>query len=247
MCLNILKYLHCRTTQEHQAESQPEPQQPQPEPQAAVKEYDYKALGLKYDPAELPRLEYLDPTTMDYSEETYAATLVHGRSVNQPFFHPRTHNIPVANIHFRSHHVSLLDLFTHFAVHAASSLAIPTSKVVPLPTQRSLWTVPRSPFVHKKSQENFDRRVHKRVIKAWDADAEVVATWVAYLRTHALAGVGMKVITWDRVPLGIGSSPHIKAFDTGVRNTSRMVPQHIQTLSKKIIADEAKGPSPFKL
>ena len=32
-----------------------------------------------------------------------------------------------------------------------------------------MWTVLRGPFVHKQSQENVERRVHKWVIKAWEA------------------------------------------------------------------------------
>ncbi|KAK7681997.1 hypothetical protein QCA50_014961 [Cerrena zonata] len=127
-----------------------------------------------------------------------AGQIVNGRSFLPAYYHPRTHNVPVALIHFRSYHISLLNLFTHFASHAASALAIPISKTIPLPTQRSLWTVPRSPFVHKTSQENFERRTHKRVIKAWDADDEVVERWIKYLEAHPLAGVGFRV---DRLVL----------------------------------------------
>ena len=35
---------------------------------------------------------------------------------------------------------------------------------IPLPTNRSLFTVLRSPHVDKKSQEQFEMRVHKRII-----------------------------------------------------------------------------------
>ncbi|KDR72782.1 hypothetical protein GALMADRAFT_142515 [Galerina marginata CBS 339.88] len=192
--------------------------------------------GLKYDPSKLPLTKPLDPTKDVFTEEEYAATLIHGRSVHEPFFHPRTHDIPVANIHFRSHHVQLLNLFTHFAVHAASSLGIPTSKVVPLPTQRTLWTVLRSPFVHKKSQENFERKVHKRAVKAWDADPEVVGRWVTYLRAHAMPGVGMKVTTWDRLPLGVGS--RVAVGDNSMENPSLSAPKKIQELGKKIVEEQ---------
>ena len=162
-------------------------------------------------------------------------TLVRGRSVNKPFFHPRTHDIPVANIHFRSHHVPLLNLFTHFATHAASSLGMPVSQVVNLPTQRRLWTVIRSPFVHKKSQENFERKVHKRAIKAWDADPEVVQRWIAYLRTHAIGGVGMKVSTWVRAPLHVGATLKKEGANTPSKQ--------IASLGKKIVKEETVSPS----
>ena len=164
-------------------------------------------------------------------------TLVHGRGVHEPFIHPRTHDIPVASIHFRSYHVERLNFFTHFVLHAASSLGIPTSGVASLPTKRTLWTVLRSPFAHKKSQENFERKVHKRAIKAWDADAEVVQRWIAYLRTHALAGVGMKVTTWDRVPLGIGNAK-ILYSDEDNANPGLTAPKKIKQLGAQITREE---------
>ncbi|KAF8955897.1 ribosomal protein S10 domain-containing protein [Flammula alnicola] len=198
---------------------------------------DFKKLGLKYDPNTLPLQQVLDPNIKPFTEEDYAMTLIHGRSVHQPYFHPRTHDIPMANIHFRSHHIDLLNVFTHFVTHAASSLGIPTSKVVSLPTQRRLWTVLRSPFAHKKSQENFERKVHKRAIKAWDADPEVVQRWVTYLRTHAMPGVGMKVITWDRMPIGIGASA-LKSEAGGMTSPSLTAPKKIKELGKKIVAEE---------
>ena len=35
---------------------------------------------------------------------------------------------------------------------------------IPLPTQKSIFTVLRSPHTHKDSREQFEMRVHKRVI-----------------------------------------------------------------------------------
>ncbi|KZT01676.1 ribosomal protein S10 [Laetiporus sulphureus 93-53] len=145
------------------------------------------------------------PVTHD-QERLWASTIVHGRSMLEPYCHPKTHGIPVALVHFRSYYPELLKLFTHFTGHAAASLGIPVSRTVHLPTQRSLWTVPKGPFVHKKSQENFERKVHKRVIKAWDADQEVVDHWIKYLEEHALAGVGIRVVRWHRAPVGIGET-----------------------------------------
>ena len=121
-----------------------------------------------------------------------------------PQRHPKTHGIPVAILHFRSYHLSLLDFFMHFVLHSAYSIGIPCSGVARLPTKRSLYTVLRSPFAHKKSQENFVRITHKRAIKLWDANPEVVDRLVAYLRENMLGGVGMRVIRWYRLPVGFG-------------------------------------------
>jgi small subunit ribosomal protein S10 len=67
-----------------------------------------------------------------------------------------------------------------------------------------MWTVLKSPFAHKTAQENFERRIHKRAIKAWDADMEVINRWVWFLRKHRMHEVGMRITRWERVPVGVG-------------------------------------------
>lgn len=64
----------------------------------------------------------------------------------------------------------------------------------------------KGPFVHKKSQENFERRVHKRVIKVWDADVAVVERWLHFLRVHCMDGVTMRAEIYRHFPLSIGST-----------------------------------------
>ncbi|KAF7293147.1 DNA-directed RNA polymerase [Mycena chlorophos] len=139
------------------------------------------------------RLPLPGPLPEDATEEEFAATLVRGRSIHRAHQHARTYLIPAAQIQFRSHDTKLMDLFIHFATHAAASLGIPCGKPFILPTQRSMWTVIRSPFAGKKSQENFERKVHRRGIKAWDADPAVVDLWFRYLRKHAMGGVGIRL------------------------------------------------------
>ena len=131
-------------------------------------------------------------------------------SLQRALQHARTHGVAVASVHVRAHDAALLDVFLHFACHAAAALAIPVTGPVFLPTQRSLWTVVRSPFAHKKSQENFERRVHKRAIKAWDAHPHVVDAWLKYLRLHILGGVAMKVTTWEHIPLHSPALAHVE-------------------------------------
>ena len=140
-------------------------------------------------------------------------------------------------IHFRSYLPHLVDQFTHFASHAASALAIPVSRPAALPTQRSLWTVLKGPFAHKKKQENFERKVHKRVIKAWDADPEVVDRWVKYLESHTMGGVGMRVIKWERTQVGVGKHrlEHVKGQ---MRLGSATSSDKVKALGEKIVQQE---------
>ncbi|KAF9495562.1 ribosomal protein S10 [Pleurotus eryngii] len=190
--------------------------------------------GSQLDSDSLPRPYSSLPANP--TEAEYASALIHGRSIHLPYYHPRTHDIPAASIQFRSHHPRLLDLFTHFASHAASSLGIPISRVAYLPTQRSLWTVPRSPFAHKKSQENFERRVHKRAIKAFDADPEVIDQWTRYIGRHALAGVGIRVVKWERMPLGVGADRLLSAM-SGL-SQSAVNKERIRQLGDQIVRQE---------
>lgn len=146
-------------------------------------------------------------------------------------------------IHFRSYFPHLLDQFTHFASHSASALAIPVSRPAALPTQRSLWTVLKGPFAHKKKQENFERKVHKRAIKAWDADPEVIERWVKYLENHAMGGVGMRVIKWERARVGVGKHrlEHVKSqmrLATSAKSSDK-----VKTLGAKIVQQELASSS----
>lgn len=56
--------------------------------------------------------------------------------------------------------------------------------------------------MHKKAQENFERKTHRRVIKVFDADKEIVDLWLRYLRKNSIGGVGIKAQIWERVEYG---------------------------------------------
>jgi small subunit ribosomal protein S10 len=72
--------------------------------------------------------------------------------------------ILVTVLHRRSHTPELQNLI-HAILPTAYALNIPISRAGYLPTKRSLYTVIRGPFTHRKSQENFEKIVHNRAIK----------------------------------------------------------------------------------
>ncbi|HUD08433.1 MAG TPA: 30S ribosomal protein S10 [Candidatus Saccharimonadales bacterium] len=45
---------------------------------------------------------------------------------------------------------------------------------IPLPTEHSVYTVIKSPHVYKKSREQFEMRVHKRLIDVFDPTPKTV-------------------------------------------------------------------------
>lgn len=106
-----------------------------------------------------------------------------------------THGVHVATLQLKSYNPKTFDLdfFADFAIRCAGAFKIPTGGIASLPTRTSLWTVPRGPFVHKKSQENFWRRTHRRSIKVYDASDATVDRWLQFLRMHEMPGVASKV------------------------------------------------------
>lgn len=61
---------------------------------------------------------------------------------------------------------------------------------VPLPTTRSIYTVLRSPHVDKKSREQFETRVHKRLIDIYDSTPQTVD---ALMKLDLPAGIGIDI------------------------------------------------------
>jgi len=63
---------------------------------------------------------------------------------------------------------------------------------VPLPTKRTVYTVLRSPHVDKKSREQFETRVHKRLIEIFDSTPQTVD---ALMKLDLPAGVDVEIKT----------------------------------------------------
>ena len=61
---------------------------------------------------------------------------------------------------------------------------------VPLPTRRSVYTVLRSPFVDKKSREQFETRIHKRLIDIYDSNTQTVDS---LMKLDLPAGVDIEI------------------------------------------------------
>lgn len=59
---------------------------------------------------------------------------------------------------------STLDRSAEEIVKTARRTGAEVSGPIPLPTKRTVYTVLRSPHVNKKSREQFEIRVHKRMI-----------------------------------------------------------------------------------
>lgn len=122
----------------------------------------------------------------------------------KPLKREAQYGIPSCDLQLRSYSIQPLEFFSDFALRAAYYLGLPAYGPVPLPRITERWTVPKSHFIFKKAQENFERKTLRRLIQIRDGDPETVQLWLAYLRKHQYYGVGMKANVWEFSKLGVG-------------------------------------------
>lgn len=121
-----------------------------------------------------------------------------------------TYGVPSCDLQLRSYTLRNLEFFCDFALRAAYYLGLPAFGPVPLPKLTERWTVPKSTFIFKKSQENFERITLRRLIQIRDGHPDTVAVWLAFLQKHAYYGVGMKANVFEFSKLGkfLHARPH---------------------------------------
>ncbi len=77
-------------------------------------------------------------------------------------------------IRVRAYEHKLLDTSVKQIIDTAIRYDAEIVGPVPLPTERKLYTVNRSSFVHKDAREQFEMRVHKRMIDILNPNQKVV-------------------------------------------------------------------------
>jgi small subunit ribosomal protein S10 len=89
-------------------------------------------------------------------------------------------------VRFKAYDYNLLDQTVREIVNAVKRTGAEVNGPIPLPTQRSVVTVLRSPHADKKSREQFETRTHKRLMYIIDPSP---ATMDALMRLDISAGV----------------------------------------------------------
>lgn len=93
-------------------------------------------------------------------------------------------------IKLKSYDHSILDKSAGDIVQTAKRTGAITAGPVPLPTKRTVWTVLRSPHVDKKSREQFEMRIHKRLIEITQSSQQ---TMDALMKLELPAGVDIEI------------------------------------------------------
>ncbi|HHW54486.1 MAG: 30S ribosomal protein S10 [bacterium] len=100
--------------------------------------------------------------------------------------------MPQQNIRIRlkAYEHSILDQSAEKIVETAKRTGARVSGPIPLPTERSVYTVLRAPHKYKDSREQFEMRVHKRLIDILDPTPKTVD---ALMRLDLPAGVDIEI------------------------------------------------------
>ena len=93
-------------------------------------------------------------------------------------------------ISLRAYDHILLDKSTDKIVKTAKSTGAIISGPIPLPTNRSIYTVLRSPHVDKKSREQFQTKIHKRMIDIINSTPKTVES---LMKLDLPAGVDIEI------------------------------------------------------
>lgn len=81
---------------------------------------------------------------------------------------------PSIRIKIRAYDHKLIDQSAKQIVETAKRNGAEITGPVPLPTEKNRYTVLRSPFVHKDSREQFEMRVHKRIIDLYSPTPKTI-------------------------------------------------------------------------
>ncbi|MEA1986611.1 MAG: 30S ribosomal protein S10 [Candidatus Marinimicrobia bacterium] len=77
-------------------------------------------------------------------------------------------------IALKSYDHSLLDKSTEKIVRKAKATGAVISGPIPMPTSRKLYTVLKSPHVNKKAREQFQMKVHKRIVEILNTTTKTI-------------------------------------------------------------------------
>jgi small subunit ribosomal protein S10 len=83
-----------------------------------------------------------------------------------------------------------LDQSAERIVETAKRTGASVSGPIPLPTEKSIYTILRSPHVNKDSREQFEMRTHKRLIDIIDPTSKTVD---ALMRLDLPSGVDIEI------------------------------------------------------
>ncbi|MBU0624870.1 30S ribosomal protein S10 [Patescibacteria group bacterium] len=93
-------------------------------------------------------------------------------------------------IKIRAYDHKIIDQSTRTIIDTAERTGAVIRGPVPLPTEKRKYTVNRSTFVHKDSRDQYEMRVHKRLVDLYDPTPKTVE---ALTNLNLPAGVDVEI------------------------------------------------------
>ncbi|MDF1535300.1 MAG: 30S ribosomal protein S10 [bacterium] len=93
-------------------------------------------------------------------------------------------------IKLKAYDYRILDTSVNEIVETAKRTGARVCGPIPLPTRRSIYTVLRGPHIDKKSREQFEIRIHKRMLDIVDPTPQTVD---ALMKLDLSAGVDVEI------------------------------------------------------
>ena len=93
-------------------------------------------------------------------------------------------------IRFKAYDHEVIDSSARKIVDTVTRTGARVAGPVPLPTEKNVYCVIRSPFIDKDSREQFEMRTHKRLIDVLEPTSRTVD---ALMRLNVPAGVDIEI------------------------------------------------------
>ena len=98
-------------------------------------------------------------------------------------------------VRLESFNHELLNASCRKIIDLAEQINLNKLKIVPLPTDKRIYCVLRSPHVDKDSREHFEVRMHKRIIDIYPESSQ---TFDAFLKIELPPGVSIDVQIYSK-------------------------------------------------
>ncbi|MFH0905658.1 MAG: 30S ribosomal protein S10 [bacterium] len=93
-------------------------------------------------------------------------------------------------IRLKAYDHRILDKSSRLIIETAERTGAVVSGPIPLPTEKKVYTVLKSTFVHKDARDQFEMRIHKRLIEISDPTPKTIE---ALTNLSLPAGVSIEV------------------------------------------------------
>lgn len=77
-------------------------------------------------------------------------------------------------IRLKAYDHRIIDKSARKIIESAERTGAVVTGPIPLPTEKNKVTVLKSPFIHKDSREQFEMRIHKRLIDVYDPSTKTI-------------------------------------------------------------------------